>query len=189
MVEKCIAGVDISELKKLGAVSGFYATRDTGKMIIEPIPNILFQRDPMATVGNGATLHKMWATTRTRESIFAEYVFEYHPFYEKTKLYYDRKEPYCIEGGDIQVPEILDRTFKAESFQDFGFRLLLGIRDTLARCHQATHAREFQMGQQAHVRRPGFGEIYQRPQGDRNVGTFTRYREAVIAAEFDNRIL
>ena len=45
------------------------------------------------------------------------------------------------------------------------------------------------MGQQAHVRRPGFGEIHQRPQGDRNVGTFTRYREAVIAAEFDNRIL
>ena len=103
MVKKCIAGIDISELKKLRKISGFYATRDTGKMIIEPIPNILFQRDPMATVGNGATLHKMWATTRTRESIFAEYVFEYHPFYEKTKLYYDRKEPYCIEGGDIQV--------------------------------------------------------------------------------------
>ena len=103
MVKKCIAGIDISELKRLRKISGFYATRDTGKMIIEPIPNILFQRDPMATVGNGATLHKMWATTRTRESIFAEYVFEYHPFYEKTKLYYDRKEPYCIEGGDIQV--------------------------------------------------------------------------------------
>ena len=40
MVKKCIAGIDISELKKLGKVSGFYATRDTGKMIIEPIPNI-----------------------------------------------------------------------------------------------------------------------------------------------------
>ena len=103
MVKKCIAGIDISELKKLGKVSGFYATRDTGKMIIEPIPNILFQRDPMATIGNGATVHKMWAVTRTRESIFAEYVFRYHPFYDNTKIYYDRVEPYCIEGGDIQV--------------------------------------------------------------------------------------
>ncbi len=103
MVKKCIAGVDISELKKLGSVSGFYATRDTGRMVIDPIPNILFQRDPMATVGHGATLHRMWSVTRTRESIMAEYVFKYHPFYEKTKLYYDRTEPYCIEGGDIQV--------------------------------------------------------------------------------------
>ena len=103
LVRKCIAGIDISELKKLGSVSGFYATRDTGKMIIDPIPNILFQRDPMATIGHGATLHKMWAVTRTRESIFAEYIFKYHPFYDDVKLYYDRTEPYSIEGGDIQV--------------------------------------------------------------------------------------
>ncbi len=103
MVKKCIAGVDISELKKLGKVSGFYATRDTGRMIIDPIPNLLFQRDPMAIVGHGATLHRMWSVTRTRESIFAEYVFGYHPFYEKMKLYYERTEPYFIEGGDIQV--------------------------------------------------------------------------------------
>lgn len=103
MIKKCIAGVDISELKLLGKISGFYATRDTGRMIIDPIPNILYQRDPMATIGNGATLHRMWSVTRTRESIFAEYIFKYHPFYEDTKLYYDRSEPYCIEGGDIQV--------------------------------------------------------------------------------------
>ena len=103
MIKKCIAGIDISELKKLGKVSGFYATRDTGRMIIDPIPNLYFQRDPMATVGYGATLHKMWSVTRTRESIFMEYVYQYHPFYEDTKLYYDREEPYCIEGGDIQV--------------------------------------------------------------------------------------
>ena len=103
MIRKCIAGIDISELKKLGKVSGFYATRDTGRMIIDPIPNLYFQRDPMATIGYGATLHKMWSVTRTRESIFMEYVYQYHPFYEDTKLYYDREEPYCIEGGDIQV--------------------------------------------------------------------------------------
>ena len=103
MVRKCIAGVDVSELKKLGEVSGFYATRDTGRMIIDPIPNILFQRDPMATIGRGATLHRMWSVTRTRESIFMEYVFKYHPFYDDIKLYYDRNEPYCIEGGDVMV--------------------------------------------------------------------------------------
>jgi arginine deiminase len=103
MVKKCVAGIDISELKKLGSISGFYATRDTGKMIIDPIPNLYFQRDPMATIGRGATLHRMWSVTRTRESIFMEYVYRYHPFYDDVKLYYDRTEPYSIEGGDIQV--------------------------------------------------------------------------------------
>lgn len=93
MIKKCITGIDISELKRLNGISGFYATRDTGRMIIDPIPNLIFQRDPMATIGYGATLHKMWAPTRTRESIFAEYIFQYHPFYEDTKLYYQRAEP------------------------------------------------------------------------------------------------
>ena len=103
MIKKCITGIDISELKRLSGVSGFYATRDIGRMVIDPIPNLIFQRDPMATIGYGATLHKMWAPTRTRESIFAEYIFKYHPFYEDTKLYYDHTEPYSLEGGDIQV--------------------------------------------------------------------------------------
>lgn len=109
MIKKCITGIDISELKRLNGISGFYATRDTGRMIIDPIPNLIFQRDPMATIGYGATLHKMWAPTRTRESIFAEYIFQYHPFYEDTKLYYQRTEPYSLEGGDIQVlsPEVI----------------------------------------------------------------------------------
>lgn len=109
MVRKCIAGIDISELKKLGSVSGFYATRDTGKMIMDPIPNLYFERDPMATVGKGATVHKMWSVTRTRESIFADYIYKYHPFYDDVKLYYDREEPYSIEGGDIEVlsPEVV----------------------------------------------------------------------------------
>ena len=129
MVRKCIAGIDISELKKLGSVSGFYATRDTGRMIIDPIPNIYFQRDPMATVGHGATLHRMWSVTRTRESIFMEYVYKYHPFYDDVKLYYDRSEPYCIEGGDIQVlsPEVvaigISQRTEPDAIADFAKRL------------------------------------------------------------------
>lgn len=103
MIKKCIAGVDITELKMLSGMSGFYATRDAGRMVIDPIPNLIFQRDPMATIGYGATIHKMWSVTRTRESIFAEFIFKYHPFYDDTKLYYDRTEPYSIEGGDILV--------------------------------------------------------------------------------------
>ena len=103
LVKKCIAGTDITELKKVRGVSGFYATRDLGKMILDPIPNIYCPRDPLSTIGRGVTLHKMWSVTRTRESMFLEYVFKYHPFYDDIKKYYDRTEPYSIEGGDIMV--------------------------------------------------------------------------------------
>ncbi|MBR3180152.1 arginine deiminase [Candidatus Saccharibacteria bacterium] len=103
LIKKCIAGVDITELQELKQISGFYATRDTGKMILDPIPNIYCPRDPISTIGHGATLHRMWADTRNRESMFFDYVFKYHPFYDDIKLYYDRTEPYSIEGGDIQV--------------------------------------------------------------------------------------
>ena len=109
LVKKCIAGTDITELKKLKNISGFYATRDIGKMVLDPIPNIYCPRDPISTIGRGATLHRMWAPTRNRESMFFDYVFKYHPFYDDIKLYYDRTEPYSIEGGDIQVlsPEVI----------------------------------------------------------------------------------
>ena len=103
LIAKCIAGTDITEIEALNDRTGFFGNRDTGKMLLDPIPNIYFERDPMSTIGNGVTIHNMWAETRRRESIFADYVFRYHPDYKDTKRYYDRTDPYSIEGGDIQV--------------------------------------------------------------------------------------
>ena len=103
LVKKCIAGTDITELKAVRKISGFYATRDLGKMVLDPIPNIYCPRDPISTIGRGATLHTMWSQTRNRESMMFEYVFKYHPFYDDIKLYYDKSEPYSIEGGDVMV--------------------------------------------------------------------------------------
>lgn len=103
LVKKCIAGIDTTEIKELMHTSGFYATRDTGRMVLDPLPNLIFTRDPFATIGHNVTLHKMLRTTRNRETIFGEYIFKYHPFYDDIKLHYDRTEPYSIEGGDIQV--------------------------------------------------------------------------------------
>lgn len=103
LVSKCIEGIDDSEIKELSNTTGFYATRDIGKMILDPLPNLYAPRDPFATIGNGVSLHKMYSVTRCRETIFGEYIFKYHPDYKKVKLYYDRNGSYSIEGGDIQV--------------------------------------------------------------------------------------
>ena len=103
LVAKCIEGIDQTELKGYRESSGFYAARDLGRLVLDPLPNIYAPRDPFASIGNGVSLHKMFSVTRCRETIFGEYIFKYHPEYKDTKLYYNRYESYHIEGGDIEV--------------------------------------------------------------------------------------
>ena len=71
--------------------------------IADPMPNLYFQRDPFASIGSGVSLNKMYSVTRSRETIYAEYIFKYHPEYKTTPLYYSRYEDVNIEGGDIMV--------------------------------------------------------------------------------------
>ena len=71
--------------------------------VADPMPNLYFQRDPFASIGEGVSLNKMYSITRSRETIFGEYIFKYHPVYKTTPLYYSRYEDVNIEGGDIMV--------------------------------------------------------------------------------------
>ena len=66
------------------------------------MPNLYFTRDPFASIGNGVSLNRMYSVTRNRETIYAEYIFEYHPEYKGlVDKYFDRYSAYHIEGGDI----------------------------------------------------------------------------------------
>ena len=103
LVEKCIAGIDSEDLKGYRPSSGFFATRDIGKMILDPLPNLYAPRDPFASIGSGVSIHKMYSVTRSRETIFAEYIFKYHKDYKMTPRFYERTYPYSVEGGDIEV--------------------------------------------------------------------------------------
>ena len=76
---------------------------EDSKFLADPMPNLVFTRDPFASVGNGISLNKMYSVTRCRETIYAEYIFNYHPEYKDTVKYYDRYNPYHIEGGDVLV--------------------------------------------------------------------------------------
>ncbi len=70
--------------------------------LADPMPNLYFTRDPFASAGNGVILNKMYSVTRSRETIYAEYIFNYHPdFKDNVEKYYDRYLPYHIEGGDV----------------------------------------------------------------------------------------
>jgi arginine deiminase len=66
------------------------------------MPNLYFTRDPFASIGHGISLNKMYSVTRNRETIYAEYIFKYHPKYKgKVDKYFDRYFPHHIEGGDV----------------------------------------------------------------------------------------
>ncbi len=71
------------------------------EFIADPMPNLYFTRDNFASVGDGIDLHRMYSVTRNRETIYAEYIFKYHPDYKDTNLYYNRDYAWHTEGGDL----------------------------------------------------------------------------------------
>lgn len=102
LVLKLIEGMRIVELPKEKTTTLIdLVNNDEDEMLLAPLPNLYFQRDPFASVGNGITLHKMYSKTRCRETIFAEYIFNYHPDFVGTKKYFDRYDVDHIEGGDV----------------------------------------------------------------------------------------
>lgn len=74
-------------------------------LLVDPMPNLYFTRDPFATMGNGVSLNRMYSETRNRETIYGKYIFEHHPVYGggAVPLYYERNETTRIEGGDELV--------------------------------------------------------------------------------------
>ena len=102
LILKTIAGIKKSELPNY-QVKSLADHVDDYPFVTDPMPNLYFTRDPFASIGNGVSLNKMYSITRSRETIFGEYIFKYHPTYKTTPLYYSRYEDVNIEGGDIMV--------------------------------------------------------------------------------------
>ena len=106
LILKTMEGISVSELAAMERDTEHslvdLVTEDS-TFLADPMPNLVFTRDPFASIANGISLNKMYSVTRNRETIYAEYIFNYHPDYKDTVKYYDRYNPYHIEGGDILV--------------------------------------------------------------------------------------
>jgi arginine deiminase len=70
-------------------------------MLIPPMPNLYFTRDPFAVVGDGVLVNHMYSVTRNRETIYGQVVFAHHPEYRDVPKWYRRDSSYHIEGGDV----------------------------------------------------------------------------------------
>ncbi|WP_412031761.1 arginine deiminase [Metamycoplasma buccale] len=92
-IEYMLAGITKYDLK-------IEADRE---LIVDPMPNLYFTRDPFASVGNGVTIHYMRYKVRQRETLFSRFIFSNHPKLVKTPWYYDPAEGLSIEGGDVFI--------------------------------------------------------------------------------------
>ncbi|WP_124065756.1 arginine deiminase [Clostridium sp. E02] len=102
LVLKSMEGIVLKELNynKNGSLVDIMS--EPSKLVVDPMPNLYFTRDPFACIGEGVSLNRMYSVTRNRETIYGEYIFKYHPdFKNKVDKYYDRYNAFHIEGGDI----------------------------------------------------------------------------------------
>ncbi len=72
-------------------------------MILEPMPNLYFSRDPFSFIGKGVSHSRMYTNVRQRETLLGEYIFKYHPDFQGLTRYFERTASYPLEGGDILV--------------------------------------------------------------------------------------
>ncbi len=104
LVLKTMEGINIKEIVLEKAKRGKSLVdmiEPDSQFIVDPMPNLYFTRDNFASIGNGISLNKMYSVTRSRETIYAEYIFNYHPDYKDVPKYFDRYNEYNIEGGDV----------------------------------------------------------------------------------------
>ena len=100
-VLKTMEGINLTELHTDKSNSLVDLVSESSKMVIKPMPNLYFTRDPFAMIGNGVSINRMYSETRNRETIYGEYIFAHHPMLKGTPEYYSRYNTFHIAGGDI----------------------------------------------------------------------------------------
>lgn len=105
LIDKAMAGMQKVELPDFEMNNLTDMVESSYPFVIDPMPNLYFTRDPFATIGNGVSINHMYAETRNRETIFAQYIFDYHPRFagKNVPRVYNRTETTRIEGGDELV--------------------------------------------------------------------------------------
>lgn len=71
---------------------------------VEPLPNLLFVRDPSAWIGPGVAIGTMAADVRAREASLIDALYRLHPRFASAPAWTDMLPvPTRVEGGDVLV--------------------------------------------------------------------------------------
>ncbi len=105
MVAKVISGIRRNEVKTDKVTSLMDLIEGENAYVSDPMPNLYMTRDPGCCVGEGITVNHMHTDARRREAMILRYIFRYADGFAKEgdQLWYDIRDSYSIEGGDIAV--------------------------------------------------------------------------------------
>lgn len=71
--------------------------------ILDPIPNLLFQRDPMFMIDDICVISHMNMNARKRESLISKIIVMHHPLFKHQKVIDMNDQSHSIEGGDVMM--------------------------------------------------------------------------------------
>jgi arginine deiminase len=104
--EFLIGGITKADVKEdVGLV---WESADPTSMLLPPLPNFLFQRDPSCWIFDGVTVNPMTKPARVPETMIVEAIYRFHPMFaaEKFSIWLggsDEDWGRChVEGGDVQ---------------------------------------------------------------------------------------
>jgi arginine deiminase len=106
VAEFLIGGITREDVRReLGLV---WMSADPNAMLLPPLPNFLFQRDPSCWIFDGVTINPMTKPARKPESMLIEAIYRFHPMFaaESFPVWLggaDEDWGQChVEGGDVQ---------------------------------------------------------------------------------------
>ncbi len=106
VAEFLIGGVTRADLDRdVGLV---WEAADPTGMLLAPLPNFLFQRDPSCWIFDGVTINPMTKPARKPESMIMEAIYKFHPLFANEDFPVwlggaDEDWGSChVEGGDVQ---------------------------------------------------------------------------------------
>lgn len=105
LAERCIQGVTYGELPFASASLPAHVAR-ADDLVIPPLPNAYFLRDPATWVGRGVVLSAMAHRVRAREVVHLEAIVRHHERIRQTAPRVwkeDRVTGAILEGGDVAV--------------------------------------------------------------------------------------
>ncbi len=102
-----IGGMSKADLD--GGEGLFYGASHTDDLVLPPLPNFLFQRDPSSWIYGGVTLNPMTKPARRPETAIMEAIYRFHPMFSQSgvNVWFGGVEQdwgrCTIEGGDVQT--------------------------------------------------------------------------------------
>lgn len=110
LVEVLIGGITVGELRTLGVSPRSIALQGAGEehLVLDPLPNHLFTRDPSAWIGDVVSVSPMRRSARRRESLHLEMIYRHHPQFggaaaPRRIVGRDGAGAATVEGGDVMM--------------------------------------------------------------------------------------